>query len=135
MVIRRAACLAVLGAILFASPAPADDLTTKDGKIYNDYKVQKTDGQGITIQYTETVIIPFDSLPDDIQKKYGHDPDALRAEQTAMKARIEAENRETAKVESGLDDQDQQLVPDLVRIKTKAATDYAAAPKVNLVGQ
>jgi len=135
MAIRHAAYFAVLGIILASSRGLADDLTTTDGKIYKNYKVQKTDNDGITIQYTETVTIPFDSLPDDVQKKYGHDPDALSAELAAEKARIEAENQEAAKVEAGLDEQDQQIEPALARIKATATVNYATAPKVNLVGQ
>ena len=103
-VIRCTACVAVLGAILAGSRAQADDLTTKDGKIYKDYHVQKTDKDGITLEYTETVVIPFDNLPDDIQRKYGHDPNVLSAEQAAEKARVEAENREAAQIEAGFDE-------------------------------
>ncbi|MCE0498755.1 MAG: hypothetical protein LV481_12490 [Methylacidiphilales bacterium] len=135
MVIRYTACLVVLGAVLAGSRGMADDLTTTDGKTYKDYKIQKTDSDGITIQYTETVTIPFDSLPDDLQKKYGHDPNALSAEQAAEKARIVAENREAAKVEAGLDEQDLQIEPALTRVKAKASLDYTAAPKDNIIGQ
>jgi hypothetical protein len=120
---------------LAGAGAPADDLTSKDGRTYKDYKVQKSDDDGVTIQYTETVTIPYDNLPDDIQKKYGHDPNALSAEQAAEKARVEAENKEAARVEAALDDQDHQLEPGLAAIKSKATAAYALAPKVTLSGQ
>lgn len=135
MIIQHAACLIVLGAILSNSRGLADDLATSDGKIYKDYKVQKANSNSITIQYTETVTLPFDSLPYDLQKKYGHDPNTLNAEQAAEKARIDAENQEAAKVEVGLDEQDRQIEPVLDRIKTQAAADYVAAPKISVVGQ
>jgi hypothetical protein len=135
MVMRRAACVAAFGAVLTGIRGLADDLTTKDGKVYKDEKVVKTDNNGVTIEYTETITIPFDSLPDDVQKKYGHDPNALSAEQAAEKARIEAENRESAKVEAVLAEQDRQIEPDLARIKARAGANYAAAPMVRITGQ
>ncbi|HUB68425.1 MAG TPA: hypothetical protein VL981_13145 [Candidatus Methylacidiphilales bacterium] len=135
MAVRHAICLIVLGLIPVCSPGLADDLTTKDGKVYQDYKVQKTGSDGITIRYTETVTIPFDNLPDEIQKKYGHDPNALSAEQAAEKARIDAENREAAKVEADLDEQDRRIEGELTRIKIKASSDYASAAKTTITGQ
>jgi hypothetical protein len=59
--------------ILLSAVACADDLVTRDGKVYHDYKVLGHDAGFITIMYSDGGgKIPLSELPDDLQQKYGY---------------------------------------------------------------
>jgi thioredoxin-related protein len=50
-----------------------DDLTTNDGKTYEEYTVVSHDDNGISIWYKDgQATIPFGNLPADLQKEYGY---------------------------------------------------------------
>lgn len=50
----------------------ADDLMTRDGKLYSDYKIILHDSRSITISYSDGAAnIPISNLPADLQQKYG----------------------------------------------------------------
>lgn len=82
----------------------ADDLTTRDGKVYKGYKVLSHDAGFITIIYADGGgKIPLSNLPDALQKQYGYDPakeaaaeKAAEADWKASQAALQAE-RERAK--------------------------------------
>ena len=60
--------------ILALATVQAEDLKTRDGKVYHDYKVLGHDAGYLTILYSEGGgKIPLSELPDDLQKKYGYD--------------------------------------------------------------
>ena len=50
-----------------------DDLVTRDGTVYHDYKVLGHDAGYLTIMYSDGGgKIPLSNLPDDLQKQYGY---------------------------------------------------------------
>jgi hypothetical protein len=58
----------------------ADDLVTRDGQVYKDYRVLSHDTGFITIMYVDGGgKIPLSQLPADLQRKYGYDPAAAAA--------------------------------------------------------
>ena len=67
--------------LIFAiAPLQAEDLTTRDGKVYHDYKVLGHDTGYLTILYSDGGgKIPLSNLSDEMQKKYGYDKAAADA--------------------------------------------------------
>jgi len=58
----------------------ANDLTTRDGTIYSDYRVISHDDGYITITYADgDGKIRLSNLPDALQKQYGYDPIKAKA--------------------------------------------------------
>ena len=63
----------------------SDDLATKLGTVYHNFRVERVDPAGITISYIpdggglgmETV--PSNLLPDDWQRRYGYNPEQAAA--------------------------------------------------------
>lgn len=73
-----------IAALLFAfvaiSTAQALDITTRDGTLYSNVTVTAQEPDGIRIQHSEGVArIPFEKLPDALQKQYHFDPSKVAA--------------------------------------------------------
>jgi hypothetical protein len=67
--------LQLLMAVLAVSTGFSLDITTRDGKIYKHAKVTGVYPDGLSITHSTGVIkVPFESLPDAIQKEYNYDP-------------------------------------------------------------
>ena len=62
-------------AALYASPAPAEDFKTIDGKEYKEVTITRIEGDGIVLR-TKTGIskVYFVELPPDIQKRFHYGP-------------------------------------------------------------
>jgi nucleoredoxin len=61
--------------LLAMARVTADDLTTRDGQVYHNYKVIDHDTGYITIMDSDGGgKIPLSNLPADLQAKYGYDP-------------------------------------------------------------
>jgi hypothetical protein len=61
--------------VLGMTRLPAEDLTTRDGKVYRNYTVLGHDIGYITIMYADGGgKIPLSNLPAELQAKYGYDP-------------------------------------------------------------
>ncbi len=51
------------------------DITTLDGKTYKDARVTGVEANGVHISFREGVVeVPFDQLPQELQRQYGYDP-------------------------------------------------------------
>src|SRR5436309_7411757 len=51
------------------------DITTLDGKTYKDARVTGIEADGVHISFREGVVkVPFDQLPQELQRQYGYDP-------------------------------------------------------------
>ncbi len=51
------------------------DVTTLDGKTYKDARVTGVEANGVHISFREGVVeVPFDQLPQELQRQYGYDP-------------------------------------------------------------
>jgi hypothetical protein len=51
------------------------DITTLDGKTYKDARVTDVEANGVHISFREGVVeVPFDQLPQELQRQYGYDP-------------------------------------------------------------
>ena len=73
---RRAAYLLFWMAMVNAS-SQADDLVTRDGTVYKNYKVMSHDAGSITIMYADGGgKVPLSQLPGELQKAYGYNPAA-----------------------------------------------------------
>jgi hypothetical protein len=70
--------------LLAASAVFAVDITTRDGKTYKHAKVTGVDADGVRITHSTGVAkVPFDNLPDAIQKEYNYDPAKVAASRKA----------------------------------------------------
>lgn len=68
----KRAILSLLAGLLVLT-AHAEDLHTRDGTVYYNYKVIGHDAESITIIHSEGGgKVPLSQLPDDLQKKYGY---------------------------------------------------------------
>ena len=78
MKLNRALMLSVAMGVLCAWGAQGEDIITRRGDYYHDVEVTKVETDGIRVTHSDGVAkIPFPDLPDDLQKKYHYDPDAL----------------------------------------------------------
>lgn len=51
------------------------DITTLDGKTYKDALVTGVEADGVHISFRDGVVkVPFDQLPQELQRQYGYDP-------------------------------------------------------------
>jgi hypothetical protein len=51
------------------------DITTLDGKTYKDAQVTNIEADGVHISFREGVVkVPFDQLPQELQRQYGYNP-------------------------------------------------------------
>ena len=51
------------------------DITTLDGKTYKDARVIGVEADGVQVSFHEGVVkVPFDQLPQELQRQYGYDP-------------------------------------------------------------
>jgi uncharacterized small protein (DUF1192 family) len=74
----------------------ADDLTTRDGTVYKDFKALGHDDGYLTIMYADGGgKIPLSNLPDALQKQYDYDPAKAAA---AVKAASDADKAQALAV-------------------------------------
>ena len=105
----------------------ANDLHTKDGKLYKKYKIDIFLNDSVDISYVQTLsdgteydvgsaIIPYSNLPDDFQKQYAPDPNAN-------------------KWHDDFAESEKQLQDLIAPIAAKASEDYSKAGKITVTGQ
>jgi S1-C subfamily serine protease len=76
---KQQACLLACLWFCFYAAAQSLQIQTRDGKLYKDATIDKTDPEGLTISYTVAggrlgiAKLKFPNLPADLQKKYGYD--------------------------------------------------------------
>ncbi len=88
-------------AVSFGLLAHADDLVTRDGTVYHDYKVLGHDAGFLTIMYSDGGgKIPLSNLPDDLQKKYGYNKQAADAAVQAAVAQDRQDRQAIAQEEA-----------------------------------
>ena len=74
------------------------DITTLDGKTYKDARVTGVEANGVHISFREGVVeVPFDQLPQELQRQYGYDP----AKTTGLHNGIAVKAAETVKQVAG----------------------------------
>jgi len=114
------------------------DIQTNSGQIYRDAMITGHDYDGVRITYSEGVVkVPFENLPQSIQKEFGYDPikvslerqkeqqivqreAALRSEKAHVKAEeIKAENAR----KSAQEEQESKAQQDLAEMRRKAKLD------------
>ena len=96
--------LQLMLALLAASTAFPSDITTRDGTTYKHAEVTGVDADGLSITHSTGVTkVPFENLPDALQKQYHYDPakaaaDRKKAEDAAA-AMAAARQREWEQLE------------------------------------
>jgi len=61
--------------LLAAGDCFSADITTLDGKTYKDAWVTDVEADGVHISFRDGVVkVPFDQLPQELQRQYGYDP-------------------------------------------------------------
>jgi cation transport ATPase len=88
--------------LLAVSTVFPSDITTRDGTTYKHAEVTGVDADGLSITHSRGVAkVPFDNLPDALQKQYNYDPAKVAADRQAVEeankaeaARAAAEQRE-----------------------------------------
>ena len=84
--------LQLLLAVLAGTTVFSLDITTRDGKTYKHVKVMGIYPDGLSIMHSTGVSkVPFDNLPDAIQKEYGYDPAKVAADRKAVEEANKAE--------------------------------------------
>jgi hypothetical protein len=74
-------------AMLSASIALADDFKTVNGKEYKNATVTRVEADGIVIKFHGGIAkIFFVDLPNEVQRRFGYDPDKIEAEKAAVRA-------------------------------------------------
>ena len=97
--------LQLLLAVLAVSTVVSLDITTRDGKTYKHAKVTGVYLDGLSITHsTGVTTVPFDNLPDAIQKEYNYDPVKAAA---SRKAAEEAKKAEAAQAAAAHRDREQ----------------------------
>lgn len=67
--------LCSMAALVAAVECFSADITTLDGKTYKDAQVTGVEADGVHISFREGVVkVPFDQLPQELQRQYGYDP-------------------------------------------------------------
>ena len=67
--------LCSMAVLLAAGDCFSADITTLDGKTYKDALVTDVEADGVHISFREGVVkVPFDQLPQELQRQYGYDP-------------------------------------------------------------
>lgn len=93
---------ALLVSLLLLTSLFADDIKTTDGNTYKDAQVVEQDASTVTIKHSSGFSkINRSALPDDIQKKYGNDPNdpaKLRARITDLEKQISVLQEENQKL-------------------------------------
>ena len=83
--------LQLLLGLLVVGAAFSLDITTRDGKTYKHAKVTSVYSDGLSITHSTGVVkIPFDNLPDAIQKDYNYDPGKAAADRKAAEDAAQA---------------------------------------------
>jgi hypothetical protein len=87
----------LLLAVLAVTTAFSLDITTRDGKTYKHAKVTAIYPDGLSITHSTGVSkVPFDNLPDTIQKEYNYDPAKAAASSRAAEEAKKAEAAQAA---------------------------------------
>jgi hypothetical protein len=64
-----------MAVLVSADDCCSADITTLDGKTYKDARVTGVEADGVHISFREGVVkVPFDRLPQELQRQYGYDP-------------------------------------------------------------
>jgi hypothetical protein len=67
--------LCSMAVLVAADDCFSADITTLDGKTYKDARVTLVEANGVHISFREGVVeVPFDQLPQELQRQYGYDP-------------------------------------------------------------
>ena len=67
--------LCSMAALAAAVDCFSADITTLDGKTYKDALVTDVEADGVHISFREGVVkVPFDQLPQELQRQYGYNP-------------------------------------------------------------
>jgi hypothetical protein len=67
--------LCSIAVLVAAGDCFSADITTLDGKTYKDARVTSVEADGVHISFREGVVeVPFDQLPQELQRQYGYDP-------------------------------------------------------------
>jgi hypothetical protein len=138
----EAITLAIL-ASLSASLAQAEDFKTINGKEYKNATVSRVEADGIVIKFHGGIAkIFFVELPNEVQRRFGHDPDKIGAEKAAARAAEEkrineqkAAERERAEREKGLEADMKQSAEKFKAAEQRAKQAYQNAAKGTLSGQ
>ena len=109
--------------IIFAFCISAEDLILPSGKTYTDYKITRTEADGITIMHSDGVTkLSFSQLPGNLQQQYNYDPQ--KAQNYNRKVWVQRETfwaqREAAAKRTEADDEIEALRKEAVDILKKS---------------
>jgi hypothetical protein len=64
-----------MAVLLASSDCFSADITTLDGKTYEDARVTRVEADGVHITFREGIVkVPFNQLPQELRRQYGYDP-------------------------------------------------------------
>lgn len=79
-------CLLIIWSAIGCGSSGAEELRTTDGRIFQEVTVTKVEPDGLSIRHsTGTAKLPVLSLPDDVRRQHGLDPDKAAAYEKAKK--------------------------------------------------
>ena len=115
--------------------AHGEDLVTRDGTVYHDYKVLSHDAGYLTIMYSDGGgKIPLSNLPDDLQKQYGYNQQQADAFVQASIAQDRLDKQAIAKEEEAHQHQMATQVQPSPQVQTpppvQASPQVASSPQV-----
>jgi hypothetical protein len=120
--------------LTLALQAVAEDLTTITGKQLLGVSIERVEPDGLVVM-TDSGIekVPFSELPEDVQKKYGFDPQKaaqFSAAESARQARLAAQGAQWSMAEHARRQQlEQERAKSTDRASTKLST--ASTPRTN----
>ncbi len=87
--------------LVFATAAFAADITLKDGQVLKNAEISKVDAAFVSFKHGDGIArVPFENLPDELQKKYGYDPQKaatfVKGEAVANAAQASQKEKEAA---------------------------------------
>lgn len=89
-------------AILCATQIYADDITTLDGKSYQNVTVSRVEPDGLVLVTSDGIEkLPFTNLSEEVRKKYGYNPkQAAQYQQSVYQANLRAAEAKAATLEA-----------------------------------
>jgi len=130
-----ATTLAIL-ASLSASLALAEDFKTVNGKEYKSAAVSRVEADGIVIKFHGGIAkLFFVELPNEVQRRFGYNPNKIGAEKAAARAAQKAAERESAEKEKNAEADLKQSVEKFQAAEQRASQSYQSARKGTLSGQ
>jgi len=112
-------CIPVVAFVFTALAGEPTNITTRDGKVYKEVEILNKTPSGIDISYVKEDVdvvryVRMDNLTDDLQKKFGYDPQKAENYDKMVKAKLEKAEKRRKSLEEA---REKQHAADLVQDK------------------